>query len=361
MTDAPEPGDTASEPAPPPDTQPPPGPAPKPAQKARKPGSGQHRKRPVADPAVAERAAAAKAAAAARRQAEAEAAAQARAAAVRRAKRRRAGWVSGVAIGVVVVAVAVLVVIRVSHKPTDPFGKGTSAADPTVVSQITSVPQGVLDQVGDGGITPQFNLPAGKPDPLTLNNLPRILYVGALYCPFCATERWPMIGALARFGTFTGLAFQVSASTGEAFKDIHTFDFTGVTYTSQYLAFTPKETEDRAHKTIAQLDATEAQLFSTYDSPPTLPQGSNPTTIPFIDLANKWVLSGASFPAEVVVGKSWQQLGSAAVTGAGVGRQIDGTINWLTASFCTLTHGQPGSVCSDPMITTLEARLPVGG
>ncbi|HEU5002773.1 MAG TPA: DUF929 family protein [Actinomycetota bacterium] len=361
MTDAPEPGNTSSGPASPSPAPKPAAQAHKPAPKPRKPGSGQHRKKVVEDPAIAERAAAAKAAALARRQAEAETAAKARAAALRRAKRRRAGWVSGVAIAVVLIAVAVLVVIRVSHKPSDPFGKGTSAADPTVVSQITSIPKGVLDQVADGGITPQFNLPAGKPAALTLSNLPRVVYVGALYCPFCATERWPMIGALARFGSFTGLKFQVSASAGEAFKDIHTFDFSGVTYTSQYLAFTPKETEDRAHKTIAQMDSTEALLFSTYDSPPTLPQGSSATTIPFIDLGNKWVLSGASFPANLVVGKSWRQLASAAATGSGVGQQIDGTINWLTAALCTLTQGQPASVCSDPMVTTLQARLPVGG
>jgi uncharacterized protein DUF929 len=40
--------------------------------------------------------------------------------------------------------------------------------------------------------------------PLTSRGKPEILYVGAGYCPYCATERWPLAVALSRFGTFTG-------------------------------------------------------------------------------------------------------------------------------------------------------------
>ena len=33
--------------------------------------------------------------------------------------------------------------------------------------------------------------------------------------------------------------------------------------------------------------------------------------------------------------------------------------NWMTAAICSLTNAKPGSVCSDPMIARLQARLPV--
>ena len=47
---------------------------------------------------------------------------------------------------------------------------------------------------------------------LTLNNKPEILYIGAEYCPFCAAERWSMIIALSRFGTFSNLHFMTSSA-----------------------------------------------------------------------------------------------------------------------------------------------------
>ena len=42
---------------------------------------------------------------------------------------------------------------------------------------------------------------------------PEILYIGAEYCPYCATERWPLAVALSRFGTFTGLRGIHSSAT----------------------------------------------------------------------------------------------------------------------------------------------------
>ena len=37
--------------------------------------------------------------------------------------------------------------------------------------------------------------------------------MGAEYCPYCAAERWSMIVALGRFGTFSGLQTMRSSST----------------------------------------------------------------------------------------------------------------------------------------------------
>ena len=36
--------------------------------------------------------------------------------------------------------------------------------------------------------------------------------MGAEYCPYCAAQRWAMIVALSRFGTFSGLTTVHSAS-----------------------------------------------------------------------------------------------------------------------------------------------------
>jgi hypothetical protein len=167
-----------------------------------------------------------------------------------------------------------------------------------------------------------------------------------------------MIAALSRFGTFKGLRYARSAANDTP-KNINTFSFSGVTYTSDYLSFTPFETSDRNHKPLDTLPAADTTLVSTLDNQPTLPQGANSGTIPFVDIGNRWVLAGASYNATDLEGKDWAQIASAATSGTGLGQRLDATANWITAALCSLTANLPAPVCSDPMIAGLETRIPV--
>jgi hypothetical protein len=323
----------------------------------RKAGSGQRRK-PAPSPIDPEKVAAAKAA----KRAEAEAAAARRAAqAARLARKKRQRTLTYGAIGLVLVVIAGLIAVKLVHKPAADTGSGIQAADPAVVAQITGIPASVLDKVGDGGFLPDFRLPVGNPPPPPLvdGGLARVLYAGGLFCPFCATQRWPMVVALSRFGTFQGLRFARSATQGETVQNIHTFSFSGVTYTSSYLSFTAYETTDRNHKQLDQLSPADATLVNTLDNQPTLPSGTTAGTIPFVDIGNRWVLAGASYSATDLQGKTWAQIASAASSGTGPGKNLDATANWITAALCKVTGNKPASVCSDPVIAGLETRLPV--
>jgi hypothetical protein len=66
-----------------------------------------------------------------------------------------------------------------------------------------------------------FRLTAGKP---------LVVYIGAEYCPFCAAQRWPLVVALSRFGTFSGLSVTRSASE-DVFPDTATLSFHSASYT----------------------------------------------------------------------------------------------------------------------------------
>jgi hypothetical protein len=68
-----------------------------------------------------------------------------------------------------------------------------------------------------------------------------VLYVGAEFCPFCAAERWPLLLALSRFGTFSNLK-ESHSSAADVFPNTPTVSFYGSTYESDYVAFTPVET-----------------------------------------------------------------------------------------------------------------------
>src|SRR5215831_18416432 len=136
--------------------------------------------------------------------------------AARRADQRKRIYLAGGSILAVIVIVVAFFLIKQNSGSSSASGGSngpTGAALTSLVNQTTSVPASVLNQVGDGG-----GQVTGKPitlnggTPLTSGGKPEVLYMGAEYCPFCAAERWSMIVALSRFGTFSGLATTHSAS-----------------------------------------------------------------------------------------------------------------------------------------------------
>jgi hypothetical protein len=91
---------------------------------------------------------------------------------------------------VVVVVVAVIVAIAARGNGS-PSGGGTATPSATpagtaILSAVSNVSPAVLASVGNGGIAPTFT-PLQNAKPLTgSDGRPRILYVGADYCPYCA-------------------------------------------------------------------------------------------------------------------------------------------------------------------------------
>ena len=126
------------------------------------------------------------------------------------ARRRRMLLGVGVPLVLVVVVVAALVIVKVATGAGGPkSGPTASAAATSVLAQVTSVPASVLNEVGVGVATTKptkITAPA-----LTADGEPRVVYVGAEYCPYCAAERWAMAVALSRFGTFAGLGETASS------------------------------------------------------------------------------------------------------------------------------------------------------
>ena len=142
-------------------------------------------------------------------------------------------WVAPVA---VVAACALLVAAFLLYRwYTTPLPLSPLTVDATqqVITSITGLPASELDAVGTGSANNLVKRVTANP--LTgPNGHPEVFYMGAEYCPYCAAERWPMIIALSRFGTFTGLKTTSSSST-DIYPNTPTFTFHGATYTSQYV------------------------------------------------------------------------------------------------------------------------------
>jgi hypothetical protein len=286
-----------------------------------------------------------------------------RAAARRTEQRRRILIASGSVVAVLAI-VLVFVVVKLNSTPASdnsPNGP-TGAALASVVSGVTSVPASTLDKVGtgSGAVTAKPTTISGSA--LTANGKPEVLYMGAEYCPFCAAERWAMIVALSRFGTFSGLATVHSAAAngaGEAEPDPNTptWTFVHATYTSKYLTFTPVELQtnipDRSTGTYTNLQTpTSAQeaLINKYDS-------ANGGAIPFVDFGNKYLISGASYNAGVLAGLSWATIAAdLSNPSSPVAQAVDGTANYITAALCQLTGNQPASACT-ATVKSLESQI----
>ncbi len=288
-------------------------------------------------------------------------------AAERRSEQRRRILIASGSVVVVLAIVLVFVVVKLNGgKPSASSAQGlsngpTGSALSAVVDKVTSVPASALNTVGNGG-----GAVTGKPStisgpPLTENGKPEMFYTGAEYCPYCAAERWAMIVALSRFGTFNGLATVHSAvangaGTTEPDPDTPTFTFLHATYSSPYLSFTPLEIQTNipdpstgTYTTLQTPTAAQQALITKYD-------GSG-GSIPFIDFGNKYVISGVSYDPGVLHGLSWATIATdLSNPSSPVAQAVDGTANYITAAICKMTGNQPASACTTT-VQALESQI----
>ena len=279
-----------------------------------------------------------------------------------RTERRRRVVIAASAVGAVLVVVAVLVVARLAgggSPSTATSGSPAGSASAAVTSSVSRVPAATLNTVGAGSAN---NPPSAITAPaLRSGGKPRVLYIGAEYCPYCAAQRWAVAQALSRFGTWNGLG-QTSSSASDVDPNTATLSFHGATLTSPYVSFNGVETTTNqpAGTGYQPLDTpapADAALMRTYDAPPYLPSGSA-GGIPFLDIGGTYVSSGASYDPQLLAGKSQQQIADALKNPADpMAQAIDGAANAITAAICKTTSNQPPAVCSAPGVTAAASTL----
>ena len=270
-----------------------------------------------------------------------------------------------VPVGLVVAVIVGLVIAKVAGGGgSSPSGTSTASAEPVpvaVMDPVSHVPQSAFDAVGaPAGLAAPKATPRSTAPLTAAGGKPLVVYVGAEYCPFCAAERWPLVVALSRFGTFTNLKVTHSGPAPEVYPNTRTFSFLGATYSSPYLAFSSVETEgnEPVNGSYPKLETPtdlQKQLVVTYDKPP---YTSSTGGIPFLDYGNRYILSGASYNPQVLSGLTESQIAEALSDPTQVQAEaIDGTANIITAALCQLTGDQPATVCATPGVRAGAARL----
>ena len=300
----------------------------------------------------------------------------------RRAEQRKRIYLGGGAVLAVVIVVVAFVLVKLNSgsgtAPTASDGP-TGAALTAVTKQVTDIPASVTDKVADGGVSKGLFVSAPTTSAvssaanqlgsyfatvngtaLTSNGKPQVLFLGGEYCPYCAAERWSMVNALSRFGTFTGLT-TTHSSTSDVYPNTPTFTFTKSKYTSNYIDFVSVEefanyregnssNQSTPYVTLQKPTAAQTALAAAYD-----PTGA----IPFLDLGNKYAEVGNLSPLSpsMLTGKTWAQVAAAMNDPSStLGKALVGNANYITAGICKLTNNQPATACT-PAIQQLEANL----
>ncbi len=275
------------------------------------------------------------------------------------------------AVLLVVVIVGVLVIVKVATDGSSPASLAytpVTAAPATVVHDVTNIPASVFDQVGINfpsaaqPTSPPILLPS-KLGPLSVDGKsPAMLYYGAEYCPYCAAERWSLVAALARFGTWSNLKITASSHT-DVYAQTHTFSFNGATFTSPYL--TLKTVEQYTNVPLAAggytvLQNPTKQEEAIIDAGQKYIPDSTAGQIgfPFINIGNVALISGATYNPAILTGLTWSEIAGGLDNASNpVTQAIVGASNYITAAVCKATKGAPASVCTSSGVKAAAKSL----
>lgn len=272
-------------------------------------------------------------------------------------QRRRRRTLTTTAI-VAVMMIVIVVIIILLQRPAPPPGSLGSPISQSLYSELSGVSDATLNtSINASGVTGLVSL---NGNPLTSGTKPELLYIGAEFCPFCAAERWSMVVALAKFGTFTGLTYMLSSDT-DAYPNTPTFSFRQVSYNSSYVSFVSVETQDRSRQPLQSPTSDQQAVMNQYDSA---------GTIPFLDIggssAKQYLInapnhSGSQYSPSIIAGLNWTQVGMQLDNPpTAIAKSVDGAADTIISAICSLDGGLPSNVCNNNYAKIVQAPFAMG-
>jgi hypothetical protein len=256
-------------------------------------------------------------------------------AARQRAEFRRRLLVSGAAVVAVLAVVAALVAVKLSA--AHPAAR-ESQAPFVVVRQATAVPLTVLSRVSAGQAATPLQTVAAPGRPLTIGGKPAIVFVSEESCPFCAAERWPLVVALSHFGAWSNLGSTRSSAT-DVYPNTATFSFRAAHYRSTEITLRTTELADNVGRPLQPETSLDTRLIGAYDVPPYINSADQSGAVPFLDIADHYILAGAQYDPQVLAGLSSAQIASQLRDPASpVAKAIDGSARVIIAAIDQVLH-----------------------
>jgi hypothetical protein len=266
-------------------------------------------------------------------------------------------------LGVVIAILGTVLLVKVVGGSSGPrTTTDLTLTSASVLAEVTGIPASVYSHVGVRSpavpvVAPELTHKGGALTQRAGTNgrVPIVLFIGTEYNPFSAAERWPLVAALSRFGTFTTLHDVESSSTDFA-PNTPTFSFVGVDYDSPYLAFRPYEVESDvlgADGYARLMRVPSAFLAEQRRLDPKM-------TYPFVDVANRAVVRQVGLSPITFVGVSRDQIAGGLTDVANpVTQAVVASANYLTAAICGADGGRPATVCDSSGVRAADAALRV--
>ena len=253
-----------------------------------------------------------------------------------------------------IAAIIVVIVIIALAGQTNSKAFNPIPVPANVLSAVENPPAAVVSSVGAGAITNPWK-PINSPLKMS-GGKPVLDYEGSEYCPYCAQDRWVLINALSRFGTFSNLKLMKSSAT-DVYPSTHTFTFRDASYSSPYLTFWHVEENNNTGKGTLQTDNAQEAAMA---------QLANQGGIPVVNLADRAKSSTTFDPVELHANTTlpgspaltWNEIAQSLTRkGTDIQQHIVGAANWITAGICKVTKNQPLKTCMTPAIQKLEKKV----
>jgi thiol-disulfide isomerase/thioredoxin len=258
-------------------------------------------------------------------------------------KPRHSPWAWG-ALALVALAIAVVAVVflaRGGDSGEATASSGAAAGTATAPATGSADAEAALGQIRRQTAEPLLD--AGKP---------AVFFMGAQWCPYCASERWALVEATSHFGKWEGLGELRSRPGQGNYPSLPTYDLAGATYTSDYISLRHKEVATVDGDPLQKLGGLETELVDDYDKAGSIPFlfASGPDGRYTVELAySPALLEGQSFAA--------LREGVAAGAATPAVDAIGGEADAITALLCRLDGGQPARVCGQAAIAGLGRGL----
>lgn len=171
-----------------------------------------------------------------------------------------------------------------------------------------------------------------------------IFFMGAGFCPFCASEQWAIVKALNNFGRWQGLIETMSADHDEKYLNIPTFSFVRATYTSDHLDFVARETSDRNFEPLQELNEKDYEILEIF----------NPDQIiPFLLIDGQFMQVGAGYSPKLFEGMDHAKATVETENrDSPLGRAIKMEADNITALMCK-SVSMKSKICNSEEIQTL--------
>jgi hypothetical protein len=258
-------------------------------------------------------------------------------AARKRAETRRRLLASGAAIVAVLAIVGAIVALKPSAAHP---AANESPASSAIVRQATAVPLSVLTRVSLGQAATPLQKVAAPGPPMTIDGKPAIVFVSEESCPFCAAERWPLVVALSHFGSWSGLGSTRSSAT-DVYPNTATFSFRAARYRSTGLTLRTTELADNVGRPLQSETPLDAKLIGAYDVPPYVNSADQSGAVPFLDIANHYILAGAQYDPQILAGLSAAQIArQLRDPSSPIAKAIDGSAHVIIAAIDQVLHDQ---------------------